>query len=139
MRTEILSADFSNLDHIREFVAQAARDAGLDDKEAYAVQLAVDEAASNIIEHAYRDMPGGQIEITCSQRLDGLAVILRDHGRSFDPKQVRKPNLGAKLSRRSIGGLGLYMIHKLMDDVHYEATVGAGNVLTLFKKRGGRK
>lgn len=135
MRTEIFSADFSNLAQIRDFAAQAARDAGLEDKDIYAVQLAVDEAASNIIEHAYRDIPNGQLEITCSQRTDGLAIILRDYGRPFDPKQVRKPNLSAKLSRRSIGGLGLYMIHNLMDDVNYQTTPDAGNVLTLVKKK----
>ncbi len=138
MRTEIFPADFSNLERIREFVAQAAVDAGLDDKEVYAVQLAVDEAATNVIEHAYRDIPGGQVEITCSQRTDGLAIILHDYGRPFDPKQVRKPNLSAQLSKRNIGGLGLYMIHNLMDDVDYQSQPETGNVLTLFKKKADR-
>jgi serine/threonine-protein kinase RsbW len=136
MRTQLFLADFSNLQQMREFVAQAARDAGFDEQETYAVQLATDEAASNIIEHAYRGQEGGQIEITCQARSDGLVVILRDHGRSFDPQRVRPPNLKAKLSRRSIGGLGLYMIYHLMDEVQYQTEPGAGNVLTLFKRRG---
>jgi serine/threonine-protein kinase RsbW len=138
MRTQIFLADFSNLHQMREFVAQAARDAGFDEQEIYAVKLATDEAASNIIEHAYKEQEGGQIEITCQTRSDGLAVILHDQGRPFDPQRVRKPNLRAKLPRRSIGGLGLYIIYQLMDEVQYQSDPETGNMLTLFKrKRGG--
>lgn len=139
MRTEIFQAEFNNLDRIRDFVAQAALDAGLGDEEIYAVQLAVDEAATNIIEHAYRDIVGGQIEITCYRRTDGLAVILRDHGVSFDPSRIRQPNLKAKLSRRTVGGLGVHLIHQLMDEVRYQSEPGVGNVLTLFKRKSSPK
>jgi len=137
MRTQIFLADFSNLHQMREFVAQAARDAGFDEQEIYAVKLATDEAASNIIEHAYKEQQGGQIEITCQVHSDGLAVILHDHGLSFNPQRVRKPNLRAKLSRRSIGGLGLYIIYQLMDEVRYQSDPETGNVLTLFKRKRG--
>lgn len=139
MRTEIFLADFSNLNQIREFVARAAQDSGLEEREIYAAQLAVDEAASNIIEHAYAGQEGGEIEVTCQLRPDGLMVILRDHGRPFDPKQVRKPNLSSKLSRRSVGGLGVHIIYQLMDEIHYQTDPDEGNVLTLFKRKGGGK
>lgn len=137
MRTEIFPADFSSLQAIRDFVAQAALDAGMDDKEAYAVQLAVDEAASNIIEHACCELECSQIEITCNARADGLAIILRDHGRPFDPKKIKAPNLGTDISKRKIGGLGMYMIRKLMDEVCYETSPENGNTLTLFKRKTG--
>lgn len=139
MRTEIFLADFSNLNQIREFVARAAQDSGLEEREIYAAQLAVDEAASNIIEHAYAGQEGGEIEVTCHLRPDGLMVILRDHGRPFDPNQVRKPNLSSKLSRRSVGGLGVHIIYQLMDEIHYQTDPDGGNVLTLFKRKGGGK
>ena len=135
MRTTIFSADCSALDDMREFVAQAARDAGLDEKEVYAVQLATDEACTNIIEHAYQGIESGQVEITCNLCAEGLTIILHDHGRPFDPGRVPPPNLCNDLSRRGIGGLGLYIIRSLMDELRYETSPETGNVLTMTKRK----
>lgn len=133
MRTAIFQADFKNLDSIREYVARAAKDAGFDEAGVYAIQLAADEASSNIIEHAYIAEDDGEIECTCSQEGDNLVLVFRDHGVSFKPESVPEPNLTGKLNRRQIGGLGLYLIRHLVDEVHYESLGEAGNVLTLKK------
>ncbi|MBM3152630.1 MAG: ATP-binding protein [Chloroflexi bacterium] len=133
MRTTVFPARFEYLDEIRRFAAQAAHDAGLDEAEAYAVQLAVDEACSNIIEHAYGAENGGEIECTCNDSGSRLTIILRDHGKPFDPACIPTPNLKAGLEKRQVGGLGLYLIRQLMDEVHYESIDGAGNILTLVK------
>ena len=122
---------------MREFTGQAARDAGMDDAEVYAVKLAVDEACTNIIEHAYREEAKGKIEITCNITPEGLTVILRDHGRSFDPSTVPAPDLSADLRRRRPGGLGLYLMRQLMDEIRFESLGEAGNVLTMIKNRRG--
>lgn len=129
-------ARFEYLDEIRDFVAEAARQAGFSDKEIYSLQLAADEAASNIIEHAYEGIPNGDIEISCDMRGRDLIIKLHDNGRPFNPARVKKPNLKADLSERQIGGLGIYLMRKLMDDVHYESIPGAGNLLTMRKRRG---
>lgn len=133
MRTAIFKAKFKNLDSIREYVASAAKDAGFDESGVYAIQLAADEASSNIIEHAYKDDDDGEIECSCSLEGNTLVMVFRDHGASYEPASVPKPKLTGKLSQRQIGGLGLYLIHQLMDDVHYESFDEAGNVLTLKK------
>jgi serine/threonine-protein kinase RsbW len=65
MRTTIFPANFEQLDSIRDFVAAAARECGMGGKDVYSVCLAVDEAASNIIEHAYGGAAEAVIEITC--------------------------------------------------------------------------
>jgi len=129
-------AQFDFLDEIREFVAQVALEGGFTEKEIYSLQLAADEAASNIIEHAYEGVSDADIDITCDMQGDTLTITMRDTGKSFDPSKVKQPNLKADLSERQIGGLGLYLMRKLMDEVHYESNPRTGNLLTMTKRRG---
>lgn len=129
-------ADFDNLDEIRDFVGEAAGQAGFSDKEIYAIQLAADEASSNIIEHAYAGMKGGKLEIECSLFEGGLQIVMRDQGKSFNPSSVPEPNVNADLSERKIGGLGMYLMRKLMDEVTYETSDETGNILTMIKRVG---
>jgi len=129
-------AQFEFLDEIREFVAQIAREGGFTDRDIYSLQLAADEAASNIIEHAYEGISDADFDVTCEMYGDALTITMRDTGRPFNPSNVRQPNLKADLSERQIGGLGLYLMRKLMDEVHYISTPTTGNLLTMTKRRG---
>jgi serine/threonine-protein kinase RsbW len=135
MRTMRFPANFKYLDEIREFVAGIATQGGFEGKEVYSIQLAADEAASNIIEHAYEGIPDGEIEISCGMKNDTLTIIMLDRGKAFSPATVQPPNLKANLSKRKIGGLGIYLMRKLMDEVQYETIPGKGNRLTLLKRR----
>ena len=121
-KTRSFPGRFDSLAAIGEFVTHAATAVGLDARAVYAVQMAVDEACSNIIEHAYGGEGRGSIECTCHVDDVGLTVILRDYGCLFDPTQVPDPNLQAGLEERSGGGLGLYFMRRLMDEVHFEST-----------------
>ena len=132
----VFDANFDNLDEIREIVAEAARQVGFSDKEIYAIQLAADEASSNIIEHAYAGVTGGKLEIDLSTSDNELKIIMRDHGKPFDPASVPEPNVKADLSERKIGGLGMYLMRKLMDEVSYESSPETGNILTMIKRPG---
>ena len=126
---------FDSLAAIGEYVARAAEAAGLDARSVEGVELAVDEACSNIIEHAYGGEGRGDIEVTYHIDGDGLTVVLRDYGRPFDPDRVPEPDLQAPLEERDAGGLGLHFMRQLMDQVRFEFTAGAGNVLTMVKRR----
>lgn len=137
MSTAAFPADFEHLDAIRDFVGEAATQAGFSSKDIYAVQLAADEACSNVIEHAYKDVQGGDIEITCETKPGEIRIVIHDHGAQFDMGKVKKPNLGKRLEDREVGGLGVYFIHKLMDEVHFESTKNAGNTLTMVKRISG--
>ena len=130
-------ANFENLDEIREFVGEEARQVGFSDKEIYSIQLAADEASSNIIEHAYAGVGDGEIEIDCSISDGGLKIVMRDQGKPFNPSSVPEPNVKADLSERKIGGLGMYLMRKLMDEVSYESMAERGNILTMVKRVGG--
>ncbi len=134
MMQRTFPARFEELDAMRDFVAEAARMFGLDARGVYNIQLAVDEAASNIVEHAYKDIPDGFIEITCRSEPGALTITLRDQGESFDPSGVEHPNLETGLDERTIGGLGLFLMSKLMDEVHFQSLPQTGNLLTLVKR-----
>jgi serine/threonine-protein kinase RsbW len=134
-KTTTFPARLDSLAAIGEFVTHAAEAAGLDARAVYAVQLAVEEACANIIEHAYGGEGRGDIECTCIVNENGLAVILRDHGRPFDPTSVPEPDLYASIEDRKVRGLGLYFIRQLMDQVRFEFTADSGNVLTMVKRK----
>lgn len=138
MRVSVFPASFEQLDAIRDYVAAAAREVGMDESDACAVEMAVDEACSNIIEHAYRGQPG-EIEIGCESGGGLLTLVIRDRGRPFDPASVPVPDLTCPLEDRPIGGLGVYLMRQLMDEVTYAADEQSGNVLTLVKRRKDRK
>jgi len=135
MKNIQFAAKFEYLDEIREFVGEIARTGGFSDKDVYNIQLATDEAASNIIEHAYENQPDGVLDLSCGVRNDVITIILIDHGGSFDPSDVPPPDLKADLSDRKIGGLGLFLMRKLMDEVHYESRPDKSNVLTMTKRK----
>jgi anti-sigma regulatory factor (Ser/Thr protein kinase) len=128
-------ANFNHLDEIRAYVGQKAEAAGFSDKAVYSIQLAADEASSNIIEHAYAGILNATFELGCEFENDHLTITLRDHGKSFDVSKVPLPDLKSELSDRQIGGLGIYLMRKLMDEVRYEITP-SGNLLTLVKRKG---
>jgi serine/threonine-protein kinase RsbW len=125
---------YDRLEQIAKFVARAGEAAGLDEAAICRCQLAVDEACTNIIEHGYQGEDRGSIEIHC-QAADGeLVITIADHARPFDSGQVPAPELGRSLEELQIGGLGIYFMRQVMDDVVFSRTNGT-NRLTLVKRR----
>src|SRR5574338_351063 len=135
MKSVQFAAKFEYLDEIREFVGDIARAGGFRDKDVYNIQLATDEDASNIIEHAYEKVLDGVLELSCGMQGNAIKIILIDRGESFDPSEVPLPDLKADLSDRKIGGLGIFLMRKLMDEVHYEPKPDKSNVLTMIKRK----
>ncbi len=127
-------ARFEALDAVRELVAAVARENGFDEKEVYSLQLAADEAASNIIEHAYAGETDATFEVACYMQGDALVIAMRDEGRSFDMANVKDPDLKTDLNDRQIGGLGIYLMRKLMDEVRYQSSP-SGNLLVMTKRK----
>jgi len=125
---------YRNLAQIGEFVTRWAKKAGLDERAVYAVQMAVDEACSNIIEHAYGGENRGEIELCCQPLPDGLKITITDWGEPFDPQAVQEPNIHAPLEERGEGGLGLFLMKQLMDEVSFEFG-RRRNTLVLVKKQ----
>jgi serine/threonine-protein kinase RsbW len=133
-------AQYENLDAVREFAAEAAAETGLNDAATFQVQMAVDEAFTNIIEHAYGGESTQGVEVTCEIAGDALILTLKDCGTSFDPGLIGDPDLEAPLEEREAGGLGLYFMRKLMDDVQFLFNQAPGNeegcnILTMVKRK----
>jgi serine/threonine-protein kinase RsbW len=93
---------------------------------------AVDEAASNIIIHGYKDGPG-EIEIEVRHQPDNITVHIRDQAPGFDPTKVPAPNIDLPLEQRPIGGLGVHLIRHCVDEFNYCATSSGGNEIILVK------
>lgn len=134
MPTSKFPASFESLSKIRKFIQQATDEAGLDESSTYAVKLAVDEACSNIIEHAYGEESKGDIKCTYKIANDSLTIVLRDHGRPFDPDSIPEPNFGAPIEQLKPRGAGLFLMRKLMDKVEFKFDPHSGNILTMVKR-----
>ncbi|MBK8900193.1 MAG: ATP-binding protein [Anaerolineaceae bacterium] len=129
---------YEEIQKVCQYVADGAAQSGLDQTAIFHIELACDEACTNVIEHAY----GGenQGEITVSWRMQGSSFIIniRDNGRSFNPDAVPVPTLPPDASEPEnvkVGGLGIHFMRQLMDDVHFEFDDESGNTLTLIKKK----
>ncbi len=134
-RIKVFSGRFDSLPAIGDFVMEAAQAAGLDESAIYAVQLAVDEAATNVIEHAYEGMEPGNLECACEILPDGLKIIMLDHGRPFDPGLVPDPETNASLEDVRPRGLGLFFMRKMMDELSFEFSEKHGNRLVMVKHK----
>lgn len=133
MRSIAFPGKFSSLNEIRDYYTKAAKEANLGKDSIYDVQLAVDEAASNIISHAYGGENKGEIE--CSYRVEPgkLEVIMRDHGKPFDPDTVKSPEMKSDVNERETGGLGIHFMRSLMDLVEFTFNGQGGNILRMIK------
>ena len=121
-----------NLSVISDFIGKAMRQAGAKEEDIAEVQLAVDEACANIIMHAYSGREG-IIKLGLELAGDDLIVDIGDRGKPFDPTSVPPPDLEADLNERRIGGLGMYFMKKVMDEVSYSFDPEKGNRLTMRK------
>jgi anti-sigma regulatory factor (Ser/Thr protein kinase) len=135
METQTFTCLLENLGKICDYITGFAIQAGFNESQVYAVQLSVDEAATNIIEHAYCGDLGDDLEITCEVLNNGLKVILHDHGRPFEPELVPEPVVDVPLEKLKSRGLGIFLMRKMMDEVRFEFTPDHGNTLTMVKYR----
>ncbi len=125
-----LPAKLENLEPLMAFVADCAQANGFEGKRAHEIQLATEEALVNIFHHAYPEGQAGDVHILCERaEEDRLVVEFRDRGVPFAPVETAEPDLSTPIADRPIGGLGIFLIRKMIDDVRYRRE-GEENVLT---------
>ncbi len=113
------------------FVIRSSRDAGFTEKRVQEIELAVEEALVNIINYAYPEREDGDVEVTCGLDGEGRYIVeIRDSGVPFDVEAQSDPDLGSNIAERKIGGLGIFLIRKMADEMQYKRE-GEENVLTL--------
>lgn len=127
MQEKIFPGTLDSLALVRAYVSEAARAAGLDSGRTYNLCLAVDEIATNIVLHGYEEV-GLKGDITVGALLERGQLIIRllDHGRTYDPDQVPKPNLENPMMQQT-GGWGLFLGKTAVDQFDYTSS-DSGNV-----------
>ena len=123
-----------NLALIREFVGNIGLQAGLDQKDVGKLELAVDEACANVIEHAYGNDTTKEVIIRATLDEETLRIDVEDTGRGFDPEKIKQEELEELINKRKTGGLGMRLMKTLMDEVRYEIEPGKKNELHMMKR-----
>ncbi len=128
-----LKNDPAEIARLAPLVAEFCARHGLAEATAAQLTLVLDEAITNIISYAFDDAGEHEISVRISLAPGALIAELVDDGRAFDPLQVAAPDLAAPLAERAVGGLGVHLMRRLMDDIRYHRE-GARNHLVLAKR-----
>lgn len=111
-----LTSDPRLLPVVRSTIAQIATTVGFEDAQSRKITLAVDEALSNVIRHAYKMECNHTIELTCQAQADSIEFTFIDRGEPADPARI----CAQPLNEVALGGRGTHLIRQIMDEVHYE-------------------
>jgi serine/threonine-protein kinase RsbW len=123
-----------NLSMIRDFVGSIGERAGMTTDELVKLELAVDEACANVIEHAYGSDDTREVTVKATLDADAVRIAIVDTGRGFDPTAIEQLDVEQLIRERKSGGLGLHLIRKLMDEVQYQIVPGEKNELRMIKR-----
>jgi len=118
---------------VRDFVSEAARAFGFGDEDISKIALAVDEACTNVIKHAYRSDPTKIFQVNVSAGNGTFVVAIQDEGVRFNATQVHPPDMKEYLTHYRRGGLGVHLMKSLMDRVEYSIAAGKANEVRLTK------
>lgn len=129
-----LKNDLSELSRIAEEIESHGESRGWPTKWIMNLNISLDELITNIVSYGYEDTDEHEIRVTLTERTGSLVVVVEDDGVAFDPfTAAPAPNLEADVEDRPIGGLGVYFVKTLMDEVAYER-VESCNRITLIQR-----
>jgi serine/threonine-protein kinase RsbW len=131
-----IPSETDNLELIREFVTKVAEKVGFQSDDIGKIELACDEACTNVIKHAYApDINDGKnnLDILIKVNYDKFTLVVTDHGKGFDPKTIKSPDMKEYLAQLKVGGLGIYLMKTLMDEVDYQMEPGVKNQVKMVK------
>ena len=129
-----VAATIENVRRISDFVHDAGKRLGLTDDALFDIDLAVEEACTNIVRHAYRPDQAGDMGVRVDGTDDAISIELTDWGQPFEADAAHLA-VDVPVEVRAAGGMGVLLVHKLMDDVtrRTASVPGGPNVLTMVK------
>lgn len=130
-----LQNHLSELERLYEIVRQCAEGHQLSEIEIHAINLALEEIVTNVIEHGYADKDQHSIVIRISIQEEKVIAEVEDDARPFNPLLVPEPDVSTPLHDRPIGGLGIHIVRNIMDDLDYVNKEGK-NCIRLIKRIG---
>lgn len=128
-----VSSSTEYLREVRNFVQHFVQQFDVNKKDLDEIILAVDEAYTNIIKHAYNNDPNHNVKIELGTSTDTLWVRLSDTGSHFNADEYQPPDLLKRIKNKQRGGMGVYLINKLMDSVEY-SSAGKTNTILMRKR-----
>ena len=129
----ILTNDISEVSKLNEFVEEIGNEFSLTPDVVFNLNLVLEEAVVNVINYAYPKEEHQSIYLSASLRKGSIVLILTDTGKEFDPTLAPEVDITLSADERQIGGLGIFLIRQIMNEVRYERIDGK-NILTLEKK-----
>ena len=130
----ILRNDIDEIPRLHAMIQGIAEEANMDHALAMSLNLALEEVVSNVMLYAYPVGSEGRVDIQATVRDDRVDFRVSDSGVPFDPTAAADPDLTVELKDRPIGGLGIYLVKRIMDEVSY-AWENGQNILSMSKKR----
>ncbi len=128
-----LKNDLSELEQLCQTCEEIGRDINISDKTIFEMNLALDELFTNIISYGFNDQQEHTIKINITIEGDQLQMRIEDDGVPFNPMESKTPDFQCGIEECKIGGLGIHLIRKMMDDVQYKR-VSDKNILLLRRK-----
>lgn len=134
MRELTVDAVVESLDAVTDFVDEGLEELDCPMKVIMQINVAVDELFSNIARYAYPDGAGkATVQIDALQDSREAVITFIDQGIPYDPLKKEDPDVTLSANEREVGGLGIFLVKKIMDDMKYEYKDGH-NILKIFKK-----
>lgn len=131
--TLTLSNNVQEIPQLNTFIDEVCESHDLDPMTSMEMNLALEEAVVNVMTYAYPEGTKGYVDISAQSDNGSLMFIISDSGKPFDPTTREDVDTSLPAEQREIGGLGIFLVRKMMDDIKYEYKDGH-NVLTLRKK-----
>jgi len=127
-------AHMDALKELKDFAESTANHSGLKSDDVFAFKSAADEICTNIIQYGFEGRETGLLSLSFDVKDDTATLIVRDNGKYFSQEQAQSPDLEAGWDERQIGGLGIYLVKEMMDNVTYNRTGEGVNQFILEKK-----
>ncbi len=129
----VIKSTTENLSKVRDFTKSSAEAIGFSKEAIGKIILAVDEACSNVIKHAYKYSEEGEISVSLNYKDPKFVISITDEGTHFDPDLIPEPDIKEYHKQKKVGGLGMFLMKKLMDEVKYKNLSDNRNQVILVK------
>ena len=129
----IIKNEVAELEHLVILIDEVTEELQLDPEIGMSLNLALEEVVSNVILYAYPEGTNGTVQIVANSDGQVLVFTITDQGQAFDPTQVKEADITLSAEERAIGGLGIFIVNQIMDNVSYRRENGQ-NILMLTKR-----
>jgi anti-sigma regulatory factor (Ser/Thr protein kinase) len=129
----VLANEISEVSKLNDFIEEIGREFAIAPDGLFNLKLVLEEAVVNVINYAYPKEEHEFIYLSASMHEGSIVLVLTDTGKAFDPTAAPEADITLSADERQIGGLGIFLIRQIMNEVKYERIDGK-NILTLEKK-----